>query len=77
MIISLILLKLMQAQREKLNDLKKKFEAAKINLRYFDEKFIGISLDETTTEKDVNEMLNIFGGKVTSSSSTEHHFPKI
>lgn len=69
-------LKIDAGSKEKLNDLKKKFEAAKINLRYFDEKFIGISLDETTTEKDVNEILNIFGGKVTSSSSNGTSLPE-
>ncbi|HMR00703.1 MAG TPA: aminomethyl-transferring glycine dehydrogenase, partial [Ignavibacteria bacterium] len=69
-------LKVDAGSKEKLNDLKKKFEAAKINLRYFDEKYIGISLDETTTEKDVNEILNIFGGKLSSSSSNGTSLPE-
>jgi glycine dehydrogenase len=46
----------------KLGDLRKKFESAGINLRYFDDKYIGISLDETTSAEDVHELLKIFGG---------------
>lgn len=69
-------LKVDAGSKEKLNDLKKKFEAAKINLRYFDGQFIGISLDETTTEKDVNEILSVFGGKVISSSSNGTSLPE-
>ena len=46
---------------------------SEINLRYFDDKYIGISLDETTTEKDVNEILNIFGsGKKVNASFSEN-----
>lgn len=35
-------------------------EAKKINLRIFDDYFVGISLDETTTETDVEDLLEIF-----------------
>ncbi len=69
-------LKIDAGSMEKLSDLKKKFEAAKINLRYFDEKYIGISLDETTTKKDVKEILNIFGGKESSSSANGTSLPE-
>lgn len=53
----------------KLAEYKAKFESASINLRYFDEKYIGISLDEMTTEKDVNDILKIFGGANTQRVS--------
>ncbi|MCK6616139.1 MAG: aminomethyl-transferring glycine dehydrogenase [Cyclobacteriaceae bacterium] len=36
-------------------------EKREINLRYFDDNHIGISLDETTTVEDVNQLLEIFG----------------
>jgi glycine dehydrogenase len=45
---------------EKIAEIKKKFESAEINLRYFDDKYIGISIDETTSESDINELLKIF-----------------
>src|SRR4030095_5427894 len=55
--------------KEKLNELKKKFESSEINLRYFDDKYIGISIDETTADKDIDEVLKIFGtGKSVSAS---------
>ena len=57
------------ASIEKLNELKKKFEAAEINLRYFDDRYIGISIDETTTDKDIDELLKIFGGGKSVSAS--------
>ncbi|MEI7595525.1 MAG: aminomethyl-transferring glycine dehydrogenase [Bacteroidota bacterium] len=40
--------------------IKKASESAKMNFRYIGTKNIGISIDETTTLKDVNAMLNIF-----------------
>ena len=52
----------------KLNELRKKSESAGINLRYFEGKYIGISLDETTSAKDVDELLSVFGGKAASDS---------
>ncbi len=36
------------------------FQAKKINLRIFDDNSVGISLDETTTEADVEDLLEIF-----------------
>ena len=35
--------------------------AKQINLRYFDDEAIGVSLDETVTFKDVNDLFEIFG----------------
>jgi glycine dehydrogenase len=35
--------------------------AQEINLRYFDDGSIGISLDETTTLEDASDLLNVFG----------------
>ena len=48
--------------------LKKEALAAKINLRYIDETHVGVSIDETTSLKDINNLLNIFA-KVTGSSA--------
>lgn len=41
--------------------LKERAAAAQINLRYFDDGSVGISLDETTTEKDGADLLALFG----------------
>lgn len=35
-------------------------EAREINFRYFDEKYIGISIDETTGQKDILDILAVF-----------------
>jgi len=51
-------------------ELRKKFEDAEINLRYFEGRFIGISLDETSTAEDVSKLLNIFGGSKPAAGST-------
>ncbi|NRB06148.1 MAG: aminomethyl-transferring glycine dehydrogenase [Richelia sp.] len=37
-------------------------ELQKINLRIFDDSSVGISLDETTTVEDIEDLLNIFAG---------------
>ncbi len=43
-------------------DILKRAEARRINLRYFDDQTVGISLDETTSTKDVLELLQVFNG---------------
>ncbi|KAI4479375.1 hypothetical protein M0804_011160 [Polistes exclamans] len=48
-----------------LNILKDNAVKAEINLRYFSDNSVGISLDETTTIQDVNDLLNIFSANVT------------
>lgn len=48
--------------------LKKEALASKINLRYIDETHVGVSIDETTSLKDINNLLNIFA-KATGSSA--------
>lgn len=49
--------------------------AANINFRYFNDKQIGISLDETTSMEDVNAILNLFAkafeGVLTTASTQE------
>lgn len=42
---------------------KREAVSREVNLRYFDDKTIGISLDETTTPGDVQQLLEIFGVK--------------
>lgn len=39
-----------------------KAEEARINLRYFEDNTIGISIDETTTLSDVSDLVALFGG---------------
>jgi glycine dehydrogenase len=62
-------LKIDAGSADKLNEYRKKFESASINLRYFGDRYIGISFDETTTEKDVNDILKIFGASDTADIS--------
>jgi len=70
-------LKIDAVSKDKLDALRKKFEDSQINLRYFDERYIGISLDETTTENDVDELLKIFGsGKSVSASMNGSELPE-
>lgn len=45
-------------------------EKAQINLRYFDDEFIGVSFDETTTLSDVQNLLDIF---VEANHSKRHN----
>ncbi len=40
--------------------LRQEAEKRQVNLRYFDDNHVGISLDETTTPEDINELLEIF-----------------
>lgn len=48
---------------EKTEDILTSARAKQINLRAIDATYIGISLDETTTTADVEELLEIFGAK--------------
>lgn len=54
--------------------------AQNINLRYFDDQHVGISIDETTTADDVHLLLEIFrkacdGASVTVSDTAESRIP--
>jgi len=42
--------------------LRKTAEAAGINFRYYTNGVVGISIDETTTQRDVADILSVFGG---------------
>jgi glycine dehydrogenase len=56
-------------------DLREKLLKKKINLRYFeDETLIGISLDETTAESDVQELVDIITGMVDETSVNTEDF---
>lgn len=44
---------------------KRRAETKKINLRYFDDGNVGVSLDETVDEVDINDLLSVFGSKET------------
>jgi glycine dehydrogenase len=46
--------------------IQQKAEQAEINFKYFNDNHVGISLDETATLKDVENIISIFSGKATS-----------
>ncbi len=58
--------------------IRKEAEKRMINLRYFAGNHVGISLDETTTEEDLNELLAVFGAGNTTGLSefTESAIPQ-
>lgn len=60
----------------KADEFNNKFESAGINIRYIDKDNIGISLDETTTENDVNDILKVFGLKTATSSANGVSIPE-
>ncbi len=43
-----------------IEELKQRAEAKEINLRYYLDGTVGISLDETVREKDINDLLAVF-----------------
>ena len=43
-----------------IEELKQRAEAKEINLRYYPDGTVGISLDETVREKDINDLLAVF-----------------
>ena len=50
--------------KQSLNEIKQRAESNCINLRYYDDgEHVGISLDETVTSRDINDLLNIFESK--------------
>ena len=49
---------------------KEKSEAMKLNFRDFGDGFVGISLDETTTESDIESILNVFSAKISPDTNT-------
>lgn len=51
--------------------IQKKAVQAGVNFRYFNDNHIGISLDETTTQADVQLILEIFGGKAGSAPTVD------
>jgi glycine dehydrogenase len=46
--------------KEKINSLRKKFEESRINLRYIDDRYIGISVDEAANLNDIRTIISIF-----------------
>ena len=48
--------------------LRKRAESWNINLRYFADGLVGISIDETTTQSDLADILNLFGGEESAVS---------
>jgi glycine dehydrogenase len=51
----------LKVKPKNLTDLRVKCEERRINLRYFDDGFVGISLDETILAQDIQDLLYIFG----------------
>ncbi|MEQ9063984.1 MAG: aminomethyl-transferring glycine dehydrogenase [Vicingaceae bacterium] len=60
----------LECDLKKQKEIRKKAIDADVNFRYFDNGNIGISLDETTSEEDLNSLSSILGGKETNDSST-------
>jgi glycine cleavage system P protein (glycine dehydrogenase) len=54
----------------KLEPLRENFEAARINMRYYDNRFIGISVDEAANLDDIRTILSIFAGHIGKDIST-------
>ncbi|MFN8251531.1 MAG: aminomethyl-transferring glycine dehydrogenase [Ferruginibacter sp.] len=44
-------------------------EEQSINFHYFDDKHIGIALDETTTQNDILDILHVFAGSINSDTA--------
>ncbi|XP_046617815.1 glycine dehydrogenase (decarboxylating), mitochondrial isoform X1 [Neodiprion virginianus] len=57
--------------RDDQGTVRKRATKAKVNLRYNDDGSIGIAFDETTTLKDVDDLLKIFGSKMTAKEVVE------
>ncbi|PCJ90029.1 MAG: glycine dehydrogenase (aminomethyl-transferring) [Flavobacteriales bacterium] len=53
-------------------EIKKNAEENQINFRYIDEKTIGISLDETTSEEDLIQIVELFPKAISSKSNTRN-----
>lgn len=51
--------------RLSIDEVRKNAQSHKINLRYFDDGAVGISLDETVTFADINDLFQIFGSNHT------------
>lgn len=62
-------LKLQLPERINSDAVRDSMEAAGINLRYFEDGSIGISLDETTSSQDVDEIVNCFGSLLNKEAS--------
>lgn len=54
-----------------LNEILAKAERAEINFRIFDDSSLGLSLDETTSVEDLNNILKVFNDKVIFAESIE------
>lgn len=57
------------------NVIQKAAIAQGINFRYFNDNYVGISLDETSTQEDVQNILSIFGGKGSAKANDTITWP--
>ena len=48
-------------------------EAQQINLRYFEDGDVGLSLDETVRQKDVDDLLDVFGAGTSADRVVQTH----
>jgi glycine dehydrogenase len=53
-----------EGSKGKLEELKANFEAARINLRYYENRYIGISVDEAANLDDIRTIISIFAGNI-------------
>jgi glycine dehydrogenase len=60
-----------------LEAIRRESHKARMNFRYFDERAIGISLDETTTMHDVSTILNVFEHALSTSDGVMAYLPAL
>lgn len=53
-----------EGAKGKLDELRANFEAARINLRYYENRYIGISVDEAANLDDIRTIISIFAGHI-------------
>lgn len=62
--------------KDDVDALEKRAKQLKINLRYFDDGDVGVSLDEATQLQDLDDLLQVFGSPNTAVSHDSRDFLK-
>ncbi len=57
------------------NDIRLRAEATRANLNYFYEGLVGVSIDETTTAKDIDDLKDVFSGQGSGTDNKELGIP--
>merc|ERR1719494_1571588 len=56
---------------DSVEEVKARAEEKEINLRYFDDGRIGVALDETVTQSDIDDLLTVFGSTENAADVVE------